>query len=51
MSGVLILAVKNIIAAKNIIFELNVTRLGIKKFLNIFPVVSIERTLQKRCDA
>ena len=46
MRRVLILVVKNILAVKNIIFKLNVTKLGIKKFLNIFPVVSIERTLQ-----
>ena len=36
MSGVLILVVKNILAVKNIIFKLNVTKLGIKKCLNIF---------------
>ena len=45
MRGVLILVVKNILAVKNIIFELNVTKLGMHKYLNVFPVVSIERTL------
>jgi len=34
---VLILVVKNILAVKNIIFELNVTMLGMKKCLNVFP--------------
>ena len=33
----LILVVKNILALKNIIFELNVTMLGMKKWLNVFP--------------
>ena len=36
MKGVLILVVKNILAVKNIIFELNVTKLGMHKYLNIF---------------
>ena len=34
---VLILVVKNNLAVKNIIFELNVTMLGIQKCLNVFP--------------
>jgi len=37
MRGVLILVVKNILAVKNIIFELNVTKLGMHKYLNVFP--------------
>jgi len=34
---VLILVVKNILAVKKIIFELNVTMFGMKKYLNVFP--------------
>ena len=37
MRGVLILVVKNILAVKNIIFELKVTKLGMHKYLNVFP--------------
>jgi len=33
----LILVVKNTLAFKNITFKLNVTMLGMKKLLNVFP--------------
>jgi len=33
----LIFVVKNILAVKNIIFELNVTKLGVHRYLNVFP--------------
>jgi len=35
---VLILVVKNILAVKNIIFELNVTKLGIKRIPEYFSL-------------